>query len=133
MTRLDHVEAILAAFFVACSLRMSCADLDSFGGVPAARGDAPTLSSLSLAPEHVNQVVTLVAICDLYDGSGEYAFSVGLPSKIAVSDAIMGAVPGKLGIAEFCSTIDDKGASVVGGRIIEEISCAKDLSIFGVA
>lgn len=133
MTRVDHVEAILSDYFFACSLRVSCADLAGFGGLLAARGDAPALSSLSLAPEHVNQVVTLMATCGLYDGSGEYAFAVGLPSKSGVSSAIMGAAPGKLGIAAFCSAIDDKGASVVGRRIIEEISRAEDLSIFGGA
>ena len=105
----------------------------SITGPNPPRGDALALSSLSLAPEHVNQVVTLMATCGLYDGSGKYAFAVGLPSRSGVSGGIMGVVPGKLGIAAFCSAIDDKGASVVGRQIIEEISRAEGLSFFGGA
>ena len=47
-----------------------------------------------------------------------------------VSGGIMGVAPGKLGIAAFCSAIDDKGASVFGRHIIEEISRAEQLSIY---
>jgi glutaminase len=71
-----------------------------------------------------------MATCGLYNGSGEYAFAVGLPSKSGVSGGIMGVAPGKLGIATFCSAIDDKGASVLGRHIMEEISRAEQLSIY---
>ena len=42
----------------------------------------------------------------------------------------MSVAPGKLGIAAFCSAIDDKGTSVFGRHIIEEISKAEQLSIY---
>ncbi len=74
-----------------------------------------------------------MATCGLYDGSGEYAFTVGLPSKTGVSGAIMAVAPGKLGLAAFCSAIDEKGTSVFGRKIIEEISRAERLSIFSGA
>jgi len=75
-------------------------------------------------------VVTLMATCGLYNGSGEYAFSVGLPSKTGVSGDIMAVAPGKLGLAAFCSAVDDKGTSIFGRRIIEEIARAEQLSVF---
>ncbi len=130
MTRVNFVEAILSDYFYACSLTISCDDLATFAALLAAQGDASAVSSLRLAPEHVSQVVTLMATCGLYDGSGEYAFAVGLPSKSGVSGGIMGVAPGKLGIAAFCSAIDDKGTSVFGRHIMEEISRAEELSIY---
>ena len=129
-TRVDYVEAILSDYFYACSLRVSCDDLATFAALLAAHGDAPGISSLRLSADQVNQVVTLMATCGLYDGSGEYAFAVGLPSKTGVSGGIMAVAPGKLGLAAFCSAVDAKGTSVVGRHIIEEIARAERLSIF---
>ena len=129
-TRVDYVEAILSDYCFACSLRVSCDDLATFAALLAARGDAPGISSLRLSADQVNQVVTLMATCGLYDGSGEYAFAVGLPSKTGVSGGIMAVAPGKLGLAAFCSAVDAKGTSVVGRHIIEEIARAERLSIF---
>ncbi|MCH7930949.1 MAG: glutaminase A, partial [Proteobacteria bacterium] len=130
VTRVEFVEAILSDYFYACSLMVSCDDLATYTALLAAQGNASAVSSLRLAPAHVSQVVTLMETCGLYDGSGEHAFAVGLPSKSGVSGGIMGVAPGKLGIAAFCSAIDDKGTSVFGRHIIEEISRAEQLSIY---
>jgi glutaminase len=129
-SRVDYVEAILSDYFYACSLRVCCDDLATFAALLAGRGDAPAVSELRLSADQVNQVVTLMATCGLYNGSGEYAFSVGLPSKSGVSGGIMAVAPGKLGLAAFCSAVDDKGTSVFGRRIIEEISQAEQLNVF---
>ncbi len=129
-TRVDYVEAILSDYFYACSLKVSCDNLATFAALLAARGDAPAVSELRLSADQVNQVVTLMATCGLYNGSGEYAFSVGLPSKTGVSGGIMAVAPGKLGLAAFCSAVDDKGTSVFGRRIIEEISRTEKLSVY---
>ncbi len=94
------------------------------------RTEPSAVSRLSLAPEHVSQVVTLMATCGMYDCSGEHAIAVGLPSKSGVSEAIMGVAPGNLGLAASSPALDDKGASVVGHYIIEEISRVEELSIF---
>ena len=129
-SRVDYVEAILSDYFYACSLRATCDDLATFAALLAGRGDTPAVSELRLSADQVNQVVTLMATCGLYNGSGEYAFSVGLPSKSGVSGGIMAVAPGKLGLAAFCSAVDDKGTSVFGRRIIEEISQAEQLNVF---
>jgi len=132
-TRVDYVEAILSDYFYVCSLKVGCDDLAKFAAVLAGGGDVPDVSGLRLSVNQLKQVVTLMATCGLYDGSGEYAFTVGLPSKTGVSGAIMAVAPGKLGIAAFCSAVDDKGTSVFGRKIIEEISRAEGLSIFSGA
>ena len=129
-SHVDYVEQILSDYFYACSLKVTCDDLARFRALLAAQGNAASVSGVRFASDHVSQVVTLMASCGLYDGSGEYAFAVGLPSKSGVSGAIMAAVPGKLGLAAFCSAVDSKGASTVGRYVIEEISRAERLSIY---
>ena len=130
-SKVEYVEEILADYFYACSLMVSCDDLACFAALLAAQGNTPEVAGMiRISPEHISEVVTLMTACGLYDGSGEYAFAVGLPSKSGVSGALMAVAPGKLGIGAFCSAVDPKGASVVGRYLIEEIARTEQLSIF---
>ena len=109
---------------------VTCDDLARFGALLAAQSDAPSVSDIRLARDHVSQVVTLMSSCGMYEGSGEYAFAVGLPSKSGISGAIMAVAPGRLGLAAFCSAVDSRGTSVMGRYLMEEISRAELLSIY---
>ncbi len=129
-SQVEYVEQIISDYFFACSLKVTCEDLARFCALLAAQGDAPSVSSVRLARDHVSQVVTLMSTCGLYDGSGEYAFAVGLPSKSGVSGGVMGVAPGKLGLAAFCSAVDSKGTSVAARYMLEEISRAERLSVY---
>ncbi len=127
---MEYVEQIVSDYFFACSLKVTCDDLARYCALLAAQGDAPAVSSVRLARDHVSQVVTLMSTCGMYDGSGEYAFAVGLPSKSGVSGGIMAVAPGKVGLAAFCSAVDSKGTSVAAQHMLEEISQAERLSIY---
>ncbi|MEE8551038.1 MAG: glutaminase A [Gemmatimonadota bacterium] len=129
-SQVEYVEEIISDYFFACSLKVTCDDLARFCALLAAQGEAPAVSSVRLARDHVSQVVTLMSSCGIYDGSGEYAFAVGLPSKSGVSGGIIAVAPGKLGLAAFCSAVDSKGASVAARYMIEEISRAERLSVY---
>lgn len=129
-SQVEYVEQIISDYFFACSLKVTCDDLARFCALLAAQGDAPLVSSVRLARDHVSQVVTLMSTCGMYDGSGEYAFAVGLPSKSGVSGGIMAVAPGKLGLAAFCSTVDSKGTSVAARYMLEEISRTERLSVY---
>jgi glutaminase len=129
-SQVEYVEQIISDYFFACSLKVTCDDLARFCALLAAQGDAPSVSSVRLARDHVSQVVTLMSTCGLYDGSGEYAFAVGLPSKSGVSGGVMAVAPGKLGLAAFCSAVDSKGTSVAARYMLEEISRAERLSVY---
>ena len=129
-SKVDYVEEIISDYFYVCSLKVSCDDLARFGSLLASQGHAPKVSSLQISPEHISSVTTLMSTCGMYNGSGEYAFAVGLPSKSGISGAIFGVAPGKLGIAAFCSAVDPRGASIVARYIIDKIAVAERLSIY---
>ena len=74
-------------------------------------------------------VVTIMLTCGMYDGSGEFAVRVGLPSKSGVGGGILSVVPGALGIGVYGPSLDEKGNSIAGQRILEYISRTEKLHI----
>src|SRR5262249_37362030 len=53
-----------------------------------------------LAPSTVRSCLSLMYSCGMYDFSGEFAFTIGLPAKSGVSGALMVVVPNVMG---FCT------------------------------
>mgnify|MGYP001116750489 CR=1 FL=1 len=74
-------------------------------------------------------VVTIMLTCGMYDGSGEFAVRVGLPSKSGVGGGILSVVPGEMGIGVYGPSLDEKGNSIAGQRILEYISRTEKLHI----
>lgn len=72
-----------------------------------------------------------MATCGVYDGSGRWMRSVGVPAKSSVSGAIVLAAPGVLGGAIISPPLDEQGTSVRGRLACEELSSELGLHVFG--
>ena len=77
-------------------------------------GICPITGDKVLEPETVRNCLSLMYSCGMYDYSGEFAFTIGLPAKSGVSGAVMIIVPGILGACIWSPRLDSHGNSVQG-------------------
>ena len=66
----------------------------------------------------------------LYDGSGGWAWRVGLPAKSGVGGGIVAVVPGKGAIAVFAPPLDEAGNSVKAQKSIGFVADKLGINLF---
>ncbi|MES2526580.1 MAG: glutaminase A [Bdellovibrionota bacterium] len=128
----DRIDEALDLYFMQCSILSTTADLSMMAATLANQGVHPLTKKRAIPQEYVGDVLSLMFSCGMYDSSGEWAYTVGVPAKSGVSGAIFGVVPGEFGIAVYSPLIDEKGHSIRGLRVFEELSRKCQLSIFRV-
>lgn len=126
----DDIDFALDLYFKQCSVLVTTVDLAMIAATLANKGIQPRTKRRALKAEFVSDLLSLMFTCGMYDSSGEWAHSVGIPAKSGVSGGIFGVIPGKLGIAVYSPLIDEKGHSVRGKKVFEEMSQKLGLSIF---
>lgn len=126
----SDIDQTLDIYFKQCSIMVNTVDLAMMAATLANGGIQPITKKVALQKEYVGDMLSLMFTCGMYDSSGEWAYSVGIPAKSGVSGAIFGVVPGVAGIAVYSPPIDDKGNSVRGKQVFRDLSQELELSIF---
>lgn len=106
--------ATLDFYFQCCAIETSADGLAMFAATLANGGVCPLTGEVVFRAETVRDVLSLMYSCGMYDFSGEFAFTVGLPAKSGVSGGIMVVVPGVMGFATYAPKVDRFGNSVRG-------------------
>ena len=126
----DPVEEILDCYFSACSILVNCRDLARIAHVFANHGTHPRTGEQLFPAAYAKFVNATMATCGMYDGSGEFALTVGFPAKSGVGGGIMGVIPRRMGIGVFAPALDKHGNSVAGVQALAKLSQALDLGIY---
>ena len=126
----DPVEEILDCYFRACSISVNCKDLARIAHIFADHGRHPKTGHRMIPAEYAKYVNATLATCGMYDGSGEFALTVGFPAKSGVGGGILGVIPRRMGIGVFAPALDKHGNSVAGVQALARLSQALDLSIY---
>lgn len=124
------IEESLDLYFKQCSILVSTKDLAMMAATLANKGVHPETKFQAISEDYVSDVLSLMFTCGMYDTSGKWAYSVGIPAKSGVSGSIFGVIPGVMGIAVYSPSINDHGHSVRGMRVFQDLSRELNLSIF---
>jgi glutaminase len=95
-----------------CSVGVTAKDLAVMGATLANNGVNPLTGEQVIKRENVPEILSAMTMAGLYDGSGGWAWHVGLPAKSGVGGGIIAVVPGKGAIAVFAPPLDKAGNSV---------------------
>jgi glutaminase len=127
----NPVDYTLGVYFHHCAIAMSCRQLASAGRYLAHFGANPSTVLPVVTPERARRINALMLTCGHYDGSGEFAYRVGLPGKSGVGGGILAIAPGKASIAVWSPGLDASGNSQLGQLALERLSKKMEWYIFG--
>lgn len=124
------VEDCLDFYFKMCSVNVTAVDIANLGMILANGGEDPATGEQLLEPQNAKAIRALMLTCGLYDGSGEFAMSVGFPAKSGVGGGIAVSLVGQMGIGVFGPALDVKGNSIGGVKILEYLSDRLNCQLF---
>ncbi|WP_415973936.1 glutaminase A [Rhodococcus sp. 077-4] len=116
-----------------CAVTVTCNDLARIAAVMANGGKDPNTGEQVLDPAVDRHVLAVMATCGMYDGSGSWLATVGIPAKSGVAGAIIGVLPGQVGIAVVSPKLNEHGNSVRGVAVFERLSRDLGLHMMHVA
>lgn len=125
---LRHDPALTCGtYFHQCAIEMSCRQLARAGRFLM---NAPTGPRM-VSRDRVRRINALMMTCGQYDGSGDWAYRVGLPAKSGVGGGILIIVPQKAAIAVWSPGLDGQGNSLLGTAAAEMLARRMGWSVFG--
>lgn len=124
---LNPPEMTCGAYFHQCAIEMTCRQLARAGRFLMGAPGQPRLVS----PERVRRINALMMTCGHYDGSGDFAYRVGLPGKSGVGGGILVIAPGRASIAVWSPGLNAQGNSKLGTEAVERLARATGWSVFG--
>jgi glutaminase len=113
-----------------CSVGVTAKQLAVMGATLANNGINPITGEQVIKRENVPEILATMMMAGLYDGSGGWAWHVGLPAKSGVGGGIIAVVPGKGAIAVFAPPLDKAGNSVKAQKSISYVADKLGIDLF---
>jgi len=123
-------ELALGVYFHHCAIAMSARQLALAGRFLAHGGLNPATGHSVVSGERARRILALMLTCGHYDGSGDFAFRVGIPGKSGVGGGILGIVPGVASMAVWSPGLNENGNSKLGSIALEKLAKIMNWSIF---
>ena len=124
------VVSTLDLYFRQCSIEVTARDLAVAAATLANKGVNPVSHRQVLDDELVQNVLSVMATCGMYDFAGEWIYDVGMPAKSGVGGGILAVLPGQLGVGVYSPLLDARGNSVRGVEVCRALSAFLGLHLF---
>ena len=125
-----EIPEVLSHYFTQCSIAMSCEQLATSLLFLANKGVDPRTKMAICTARDAHRVNAILSTSGMYDQSGEFAFSVGLPAKSGVGGGVVAIVPGYGVICTWSPPLNSFGNSVVGMDLVAGVAEELGLSIY---
>jgi len=125
------VEAVMDLYVRQCAVMLDCRQLAAAGRYLMHGGRKGANEEARRLAQQARRINALMLTCGQYDGSGDFAFRVGLPAKSGVGGGILAIAPDIASIAVWSPALDDNGNSLLGTMALEQLSEQMGWSVFG--
>ncbi len=123
-------DDVMEAYIHQCAITLDCRGLAQAGRFLA--DTAPSADPAADArARRMRRLCALMMTCGHYDGSGDFAYRVGLPAKSGVGGGILAVMPGIGAAAVWSPNLDQHGNSMQGVRALEMLAARTGWSVFG--
>ncbi len=121
-----NIQRTLELYLQCCAIETNAESMAVAAATLAKAGVCPLTNERVVGSDTVKDCLSLMYSCGMYDFSGEFAFTVGLPAKSGVSGTILLVIPNVMGICIWSPRIDVSGNSVRGvdfcTRLVEKFN-----------
>ena len=113
-----------------CSVGVNTKQLGMMAATLANNGKNPITGKQVIKPENIPHILATMTSAGLYDGSGGWAWNVGLPAKSGVGGGIIAIIPGQGAITVFSPRLDEAGNSVKAQEVISYVATKLNLNLY---
>ncbi len=123
----NPVEKVIGTYVHQCAIEMNVVQLAKAGRFLMAGAGTPAM----ISPARVRRINALMMTCGHYNGSGEFAFQVGLAGKSGVGGGILAIAPKVASIAVYAPGLNAQGNSLLGNMALHQLVQRTGWSFFG--
>ncbi len=128
----DDPDEVLDVYFRQCAIKVTSSDLACMASTLARGGVNPGSGIRAMSPAVVQRTLSVMMTCGMYDATGMWATTVGMPAKSGVGGGIIAVLPSQLGIGVYSPPLDRNGNSVRGLRACQSLSAQLGLHVMSV-
>ncbi len=124
------MEDTLSLYFGTCALALTATEVATAAATLANGGVCPASRERVLSRRTVRDCLSMMQMCGMYDGSGEFCLRIGLPAKSGVGGGVLLVVPGLMGLCVWSPRLDARGNSVRGFGVAERLTTRYRLHLY---
>jgi glutaminase len=118
----DQIMKSFQLYLQCCSITINTTGLARFAATLANSGVIPGTDEQFISPDIGQNVLSVMDSAGMYNYSGRWSFTIGVPAKSGVSGMIYVVIPRICGITVFSPPLDEYGNSVRGVKFFTKFA-----------